>query len=131
MNRYIDADTLYVKVKAECNPYGKPTISFDDGCKVLDMIRRTSTADVAPVVHSYWIEDGDDYICANCNEIVFPCVSGLQMDKSLKEGKTYWNYCPHCGAIMDMDGRDNDRWQRPEELGVKECPVCGEEGNDE
>lgn len=64
----------------------------------------TERVDVAPVVHARWIEDGDDYICSNCNEIVFPCVSGWQMDKTLKEGKTYWNYCPHCGAKMDEEG---------------------------
>lgn len=28
--------------------------------------------------------------------------------------------CSVCEAILDTD-----KWQRPEELGVKECPVCG------
>lgn len=36
--RLIDADALYRRVKTECNPYGKPTINFDDGNKVMDMI---------------------------------------------------------------------------------------------
>ena len=98
MARYIDADALYVNIKAECNPYGKPTISFDDGCKVLDMIRRTPTADVAPVVHAHWerkfkregvYEDLWLY-CSNCNS------------RTAEEYAPYWwTYCPYCGAIMD------------------------------
>lgn len=39
--RLIDADALYRQIKTECNPYGKPTIGFDDGLKVLGIIGRT------------------------------------------------------------------------------------------
>lgn len=94
MTRYIDADTLYVKVKAECNPYGKPTISFDDGCKVLDMIRRTPTADVVPVVHAHWeyVKSTNyawDYpwMCSECG--------------SCSQWET--DYCKDCGATMDEE----------------------------
>ena len=41
--RLIDADVLRKRVKTECNPYGKPTIGFDDGCKVMDMIDNAHT----------------------------------------------------------------------------------------
>lgn len=41
--RLIDADKLYRVIKAECNPYGKPTIGFEDGKKVLDMIDKMPT----------------------------------------------------------------------------------------
>ena len=89
MARYIDADALYVNIKAECNPYGKPTISFDDGCKVLDMIRRTPTADVAPVVHAHWrLVSLNLWDCTNCHYVV---------DYVNKKS----NYCPDCGAKMD------------------------------
>ena len=40
----IDADKLYDWVKRECNPYGKPTIDFESGNRMLDMIKRSSTA---------------------------------------------------------------------------------------
>lgn len=39
--RLIDADALYRKIKAECNPYGKPSIGYDDGLKVLGIIGST------------------------------------------------------------------------------------------
>ena len=42
--RLIDADKLYDWVKRECNPYGKPTIDFESGNKILDMIKRSQTA---------------------------------------------------------------------------------------
>ena len=41
--RLIDADALFRRVKTECNPYGAPTISYEDGCKVLDMIDNATT----------------------------------------------------------------------------------------
>lgn len=41
--RLIDADRLFKWIKAECNPYGAPTIGYEDGLKVLDMIDRCST----------------------------------------------------------------------------------------
>lgn len=42
--RLIDADKLYDWVRRECNPYGKPTIDFESGNRILDMIKRSSTA---------------------------------------------------------------------------------------
>lgn len=42
--RLIDADKLYDWVKRECNHYGKPTIDFESGNKMLDMIKRSQTA---------------------------------------------------------------------------------------
>lgn len=45
MRRYIDANRLYNRVKSECNPYGKPTIDFESGCRVLSMIEEASEVD--------------------------------------------------------------------------------------
>ena len=42
--RLIDADKLYNWVRRECNPYGKPTIDFESGNRMLDMIKRSQTA---------------------------------------------------------------------------------------
>lgn len=43
--RLIDADALYRKVKTECNPYGKPTIGFEDGIRVMNWIEQSPTVD--------------------------------------------------------------------------------------
>lgn len=50
MARYIDADRLRDRVKTETNPYGKPTLEYASGLKVLVMIDKEPTADVVEVV---------------------------------------------------------------------------------
>lgn len=42
--KLIDADKLCDWIKTECNPYGKPTIDFETGCRVIDFIERMPTA---------------------------------------------------------------------------------------
>ncbi len=48
--RLIDADALIRRVKTECNPYGNPTIEFESGKEVCDMIINASIVDAVPVV---------------------------------------------------------------------------------
>lgn len=66
--RLIDADKLYDWVRRECNPYGKPTIDFESGNRMLDMIKRSSTAfDREKVIEelrseaSRWHESGVEF----------------------------------------------------------------------
>ena len=56
--RLIDADKLYDWVRRECNPYGNPTIDFESGNRMLDMIKRSSTAFDKEKV----IEELEDYL---------------------------------------------------------------------
>lgn len=51
--RLIDADALYRKVKTEWNPYGKPSIGYEDGKKVLDLIKAAPTV----FVDAEWRKD--------------------------------------------------------------------------
>lgn len=55
----------------------------------IDMIEDAAAADVAPVVHAQWIEDGSGIII--CPE----CKRGYNLIAK------YTHYCPNCGAIMD------------------------------
>ncbi len=66
--RLIDADKLYDWVRRECNPYGKPTIDFESGDRMLDMIKRSPTAfDKEKVIEelrseaSRWHESGVEF----------------------------------------------------------------------
>ena len=43
MARTIDADALYRRVKAECNPYGKPSIGWEDGQRMMQWIEQAPT----------------------------------------------------------------------------------------
>lgn len=40
-SRLIDVNIVSKKIKTECNPYGNPTIGYDDGLKVLEIIKNT------------------------------------------------------------------------------------------
>mgnify|MGYP004694706947 FL=1 len=55
----------------------------------IDMIEDAAAADVAPVVHAQWIEDGSGIII--CPE----CKRGYNLIAK------YTHYCPNCGAKMD------------------------------
>lgn len=41
--RLIDGNGLYKEVKTECNPYGKPSLEFKSGTRVMDMINKAQT----------------------------------------------------------------------------------------
>ena len=69
---------------------------YDILCKELD---RVPAADVAPVVHGRWIADGDGYHWTyNCSICAW------------KDGYPFnerHNFCPNCGARMDLEVTDN------------------------
>ena len=50
------------------------------------------TLDVAPVVHGRWIDNGiQGSALSGCSVCGFTC------------GAYTFNYCPNCGAIMDLE----------------------------
>lgn len=59
--------------------------------KIIGVIMKVSSTDVAPVVHGKWLyvetDDEHFFLCSICNN------------------KEYWesNYCPECGAKMDLE----------------------------
>ena len=63
---YIERDSIYSRVKTHTNPYGKPTLDYESGVKVLDMIKREPAADVVEVVRckdcKHWRHETDGMI---------------------------------------------------------------------
>lgn len=61
---------------------------------VLFILRHEPEADVAPVVHSYWVEKkcttGNYFECANCHKPDNKCTA------------VRGRYCWYCGAKMDL-----------------------------
>lgn len=97
--RLIDADALERAIKTECNPYGRPTIDFESGIKVLKIIDNAPTVELRP--KGKWIE---------CNPLV--------EDKYMIDGNEYFkcsecyccarkkhSFCPDCGSDMRSDMR--------------------------
>lgn len=76
----------------------KPTNSVAQN-RMLSIIQRDlltmCAADVAPVVHGRWIEDGS--LIITCSE----CKRGYNLIAK------YTHYCPNCGAKMD-GGADHE-----------------------
>ena len=65
-------------------------IPYLQAAKVLREVSDAPSADVAPLVHAWWIE-GHDYIkCSVCRGMA---------KRDFRDG--CWNYCPNCGAKMD------------------------------
>lgn len=66
-----------------------------DGAMAMEIAASAPAADVAPVVHGRWIEDGS--LIIPCSE----CKRGYNLIAK------YTHYCPNCGAKMD-GGADHE-----------------------
>lgn len=93
--RLIDADALYYKVKCECNPYGKPTIDFESGKKVLDWIEKAPTIEIPQ-----WIPCSER-LPKDCEIVLASFKTGVvQMCKYFDSGRddSWWSYKDDCFA---------------------------------
>ena len=75
----IDADKLYDWVRRECNPYGKPTIDFESGNRMLDMVKRSQIAfDKEKVIEELDKLTGEECTLHECgirSERCKPCIA--------------------------------------------------------
>ena len=93
-------------VKTECNPYGKPTLEFESGKKVIEHLEQMPSAQPERK-HGKWIKhakgfwtfvnangerDGwlPDYECSECGSRGHDMIC-------------VYNFCPMCGAEMEME----------------------------
>lgn len=94
--RLVDADLII----ETCNSYKGMNRRADLGIKLVNkIVSGAPTVDAKPIQHGYWLYDrlcstnGGTYgvqRCSNCGYYY-------------KDFGDEWNYCPHCGALMDMD----------------------------
>ncbi len=100
---YIERDTIYRRVKERTNPYGKPTIDYESGVKVLNLIKQEPAADVVEVRHGHWIDKPTGrYMhmgswCSVCGEK--SGIGGIESNR-------HKPYCPNCGAKMDGERKE-------------------------
>lgn len=64
---------------------------------VMAVLENIPPSDVAPVVHARWYLDDDGYRCSRCRQ---KCPE-YECEEEIETMMTY--YCPHCGAIMDLE----------------------------
>lgn len=95
--RLIDADDLIERAK------------LCDKERVRCMINSCNTVDAVEVVHGLWIEQEDGwgdtyYDCSVCGNS-WTTIDGTPFQNGM-------NYCPNCGAKMDLDGKRMEAWNR-------------------
>lgn len=88
MAEYIKREAVLRAVQGQRSPCRSPAQNRMLDCLKAAVIR-IPAADVAPVVHAQWIEDGSGIII--CPE----CKRGYNLIAK------FTNYCPACGAKMD------------------------------
>ena len=92
----VDRKKLIAQYSANPETKGFIELTLDD-C-VVEALKRAEVIDAAPVVHAKWIQAPGslhDYCCSRC--MGFASL-GMFGDYN---GRT--NYCPNCGAKMDLE----------------------------
>lgn len=77
-------------VKTECNPYGKPTLDFESGKKVIEHLKQMPSAEPKT---GEWVLKEHLWECDQC---------GCRINRANPLKGNIWNYnfCPNCGADM-------------------------------
>lgn len=75
-------------VKTECNPYGKPTLDFESGKKVIEYLKRMSPVTPRRKMGKWIQNDNGTYSCSLCHSWI------------PEEQHYYAQYCLYCGADM-------------------------------
>lgn len=101
-------------VKTECNPYGKPTLDFDSGVKVIEHLKKMPSAERK----GKWIEDARTYY-ETLNERGYfvdqhteyfvddiACSECLKRFSTIDNETERFDFCPNCGA--DMRGEEDE-----------------------
>nr|WP_294371946.1 hypothetical protein [uncultured Ruminococcus sp.] len=105
MAEYIEREAVLLHIKdlptwwADAGGvYGRST-KYPEGmfdCEdVVNSIENAPSVEVAPVVHGRWIEDHDYLKCPECGIMVKRDFTFFDIGD--------WNYCPNCGAKMDLE----------------------------
>lgn len=105
--RYIDANALQVRL--ERKKAGIANQRYTEGwndcmMRVKSMVSKSSTINVAPVVHGHWIRPHwkNSNYCCDCSEC-----GGEAMHKDYRWDKNgVYPICPNCGARMDGETED-------------------------
>ena len=104
MARPIDAEQLYRKIKTECNPYGNPSIEWEDGKKVMEWIEH------APTIND-WISVKDEL--PQNHETVIVAIDDDSGDSHFRYTGHGWYFNEAKSWIVDDERRtDVYAWKR-------------------
>ncbi len=112
MSEYIEREVIRSELHFLCDKYN---ICFGEdyggfGTALAKFADALPTADVAPVVHGYWKPIYSDKILEHPKRAkYYECsvCGGISIDEIYSHGLDF-NFCPYCGAKMDLDGEPHD-----------------------
>ena len=127
--RLIDADATKKAIKTECNPYGAPTIDFESGKKVLNIIDNAPTVESITVFCENADEKTTDELKKELEKVMErpqgEWINGREISRTMIGSKVehieYKDYtCSNCGLVLD-----NLLYWRDGSPFYKFCPNCG------
>ena len=96
MSDYISRDEIFSVWRSMPKPASISSLT--------DAINRTPAADVEPVRHGRWVDYMvRDWRCSECGQKI---IKVRNVDGYCYNDKP--NYCPNCGAKMDLEEENND-----------------------
>ena len=100
MDEYIKREAALHEIeRREVLMVGDKRISVD---AMKSFIKNRPSADVVPVVHGRWQGTADGYADGELVYDMWECsVCGFDADGA--EEKPCWDFCPNCGAKMDLE----------------------------
>lgn len=95
MPDYIDREALFHDIFGSVvfSVRNEHSVEVRGATKIMERIKCAPAADVAPVVHGRWGRATDGVVCSACDEYFY----ALLFDHKK------FQYCPHCGAKMDLE----------------------------
>ena len=97
MDEYIKRESFMKRFCERCNEEMSEIPCEPSDCFAREVIKTFPAADVAPVVHGQWVDNGiPDSILNGCSVCGFTC------------GSSSFFYCPNCGARMDGGDGNSD-----------------------
>lgn len=115
MAEYIEREaTVKLLRSIGSRDYRREKGTLADAIKMVMHFEYTPSADVAPVKHARWEDKWDGlysnphYWCSVCHESA-PYRWGQTELASERWEQALTPYCPHCGAKMDKEDKDNDK----------------------
>ena len=104
-------EAVYLSMHNNPHKDGKIRVNHNnEHMHFIHMIYHTPAANVVSVVHARWIMDEytHQYRCSNCNRVQpYDTCDATDPNHPIYD---YWdcNFCPECGAIMDLESEGTD-----------------------